>query len=162
MFSENSRKQSSIYRQILGRQTKHVNMCIRGPVLGRKSIDLIIRKDSSEKTGTAWRVPCFFHFLVHSLGICDAMCTEVPWSQRCGTSLNSSPACSKSCFPRHCLWYHCAPPQQPLILWHVSSMEGSSRPSWTKLRISFLKYQRPTKMPAAPLSWVSYSSGDRK
>lgn len=99
MFSENSRKQSSIYRQILGRQTKHVNMCIRGPVLGRKSIDLIIRKDSSEKTGTAWRVPCFFHFLVHSLGICDAMCTEVPWSQRCGTSLIFIPSMFQELFP---------------------------------------------------------------
>lgn len=77
MFSENSRKQSSIYRQILGRQTKHVNMCIRGPVLGRKSIDLIIRKDSSERLVRHGESPASFTFS------CIALAFVTPCAQRC-------------------------------------------------------------------------------
>lgn len=76
MFSENSRKQNRTFRQLLGRQTKHVNMRIRGPVLGRKCIDLIIKTDNSEGLGQRGGVPCWSHFLMHSQGIWDPTRTE--------------------------------------------------------------------------------------
>lgn len=59
-----------------------LNMCIRGPVLGRKCIDLIIKSNNSERLGQRGEFPAslIFSCTVRAFGIMGAQ--RAPWSRK--------------------------------------------------------------------------------